>query len=821
MFRRLLLTATIIAGFTLSYSVNAQTQVGPAPSSNGTLVNPKISGGTITGSDASAANVTATGGTTARTEADRAADVFNIADYGAKCDGSTNDNTAINAALTAAHNSNAYTNNNQVIITGPTGTGLGCVMNSLNLTQFTKGTGANTRARVMLRDMRLLCTGAGNVCIDALGADFVKLYHVTVRGDNTAPPKICFQVGVINSTSAAWNTTDGLSCNNTFTFTALYNFGSEANTYNDSFFVNAYGATGPIGSIGTFVPGSGYTSGIYTNTPLTGGTGTGALATVSAGAGVVTGVTITYEGQGYTAADVLTASVGGGTGFSVPVATVTPYAVVVDGQNHWRASSAFVTETLPTDTWSSSTLISFMNSHIRQLSPQTGGAIWTAWTFGMHFYNTYSLNQSTASDSACMDVYNSGVVKSGIPDQSSSLDFTVSCEGNSAYYIKLLGPNNTPSLFDLRLAAGGLPQVAVFGTAPNITSVTLNNANIDVNYQSAAPFAVGLSMFSNAKIWNVTGRIAVPDPAMWNAPNSFKGSILARGLATPPALGPVDTLSGAAQAVSCARQLSASYTGPLCQLQRTSDSATIDIYADGFGNMNRATFQAFCTGTTCNVSIMYDQSGNANNFVQATTANQPTLTYTALLGNKPALAFGDASAIAMSAPASASINNMFATGGYVSLVTSQPSVTSATDRILKKFTTGSPGNGWELRLNAGGRSMVFTQGADTSNGVWSTTGALASQLVTDVQYSVASLANVPTVGANGTNVVTSSTQPVGTISTDGATSYILGNISATGGANGYPGSIAEVVLWKTTPTPVQVEAIRRNQAAYYGVANVN
>ena len=48
-------------------------------------------------------------------------DVFNVADFGAVCDGSTNDNTAINATLTAAYNSTAYQNNNAVTITGPSG----------------------------------------------------------------------------------------------------------------------------------------------------------------------------------------------------------------------------------------------------------------------------------------------------------------------------------------------------------------------------------------------------------------------------------------------------------------------------------------------------------------------------------------------------------------------------------------------------------------------------------------------------------------------------------------------------------------------------
>lgn len=50
----------------------------------------------------SASTVTATGSSTPRTLADRASDVVNVRDFGAKCDGTTDDTAAVLAALTAA-----------------------------------------------------------------------------------------------------------------------------------------------------------------------------------------------------------------------------------------------------------------------------------------------------------------------------------------------------------------------------------------------------------------------------------------------------------------------------------------------------------------------------------------------------------------------------------------------------------------------------------------------------------------------------------------------------------------------------------------------
>lgn len=80
-------------------------------------------------------------------------------------------------------------------------------------------------------------------------------------------------------------------------------------------------------TLGAIVAGTGYTNGVYENVPLLGGTGSGALATVTVAGGVVTVVTITYKGTGYTVGDSLAipGAYAGGTQTtqaSVPVATV-------------------------------------------------------------------------------------------------------------------------------------------------------------------------------------------------------------------------------------------------------------------------------------------------------------------------------------------------------------------------------------------------------------------------------------------------------------------------------------------------------------------
>ena len=91
--------------------------------------------------------------------------------------------------------------------------------------------------------------------------------------------------------------------------------------------VNLYNVIGAFAT-GTLSGGSGYTNGTYFNVPLTGGSGTGALATsVTVSGGAVTAVVLPASGTGssYLASDVLSASttiLGSGTSFTFTLTTV-------------------------------------------------------------------------------------------------------------------------------------------------------------------------------------------------------------------------------------------------------------------------------------------------------------------------------------------------------------------------------------------------------------------------------------------------------------------------------------------------------------------
>ncbi|MCX4744717.1 alpha-L-arabinofuranosidase B [Kitasatospora sp. NBC_01287] len=69
---------------------------------------------------------------------------------------------------------------------------------------------------------------------------------------------------------------------------------------------------------------------------------------------------------------------------------------------------------------------------------------------------------------------------------------------------------------------------------------------------------------------------------------------------------------------STTRALYAAYNGPLYQVRRASDNATTNIGLLSAGGVANATAQdSFCAGTSCVITVIYDQSGRGNNLTPA------------------------------------------------------------------------------------------------------------------------------------------------------------------------------------------------------------
>ena len=124
-----------------------------------------------------------------------------------------------------------------------------------------------------------------------------------------------------------------------------------------------------------------------------------------------------------------------------------------------------------------------------------------------------------------------------------------------------------------------------------------------------------------------TARDGGQDVAPGSGGKATGGTTGAGGTTGPHGEGPCDIYAAAnvpcAGAYSMVRALSSKYSGFLYQV-RSGSSATntgtggatqdIGMLADGYADS--AAQDAFCTGTTCSVSKLYDQSGNGNDMVR-------------------------------------------------------------------------------------------------------------------------------------------------------------------------------------------------------------
>ncbi|KAF5002728.1 hypothetical protein FGRMN_124 [Fusarium graminum] len=104
----------------------------------------------------------------------------------------------------------------------------------------------------------------------------------------------------------------------------------------------------------------------------------------------------------------------------------------------------------------------------------------------------------------------------------------------------------------------------------------------------------------------------------------FLHSVVAAGLVTAKLAlaGPCDVYqTGGTPCIaahSTTRSLYDSFNGALYQVKRASDGSTTDIKPLAKGGVADASAQdSFCSGTTCLITIIYDQSGRSNHLTQA------------------------------------------------------------------------------------------------------------------------------------------------------------------------------------------------------------
>jgi hypothetical protein len=144
--------------------------------------------------------------------------------------------------------------------------------------------------------------------------------------------------------------------------------------------------------------------------------------------------------------------------------------------------------------------------------------------------------------------------------------------------------------------------------------------------QSTRPATAGTVVFQKGGSAGAGGASGTGGAAGIGGTAGSGGGAAGAGGSTTRSNGPCDIYATASPATPCVaaysmvRALSKSYNGPLYQVRKNSSStntgtggttADIGMLPDGYADT--ATQDAFCAGTVCTVSLLYDQSGNKNN----------------------------------------------------------------------------------------------------------------------------------------------------------------------------------------------------------------
>lgn len=475
----------------------------------------------------------------------------------------------------------------------------------------------------------------------------------------------------------------------------------------------------------------------------------------------------------------------------------------------FTVSSGFVNETAPIDSAQSFNSNVVVNGHFKV----TGGAsnISAVWWGGgrQHRIQGYCLN---ALGKYCTTIYNEAASSFGISQENTFDLHSENTSGGTDEYL-ISGNVAAPVLYGLTvkesaLGVGFTNSMFKIDPASSVTSASMQGANISV---LAAVPSTTERMFDAPQSWtSFSGNVYASFAAMWNEPNGWSGSVTLAGNTwnSPDRPGPLDFLSNVSGAWSSARRLGRSYTGPIAN---EKGSSTVDIFA-ALATIDQSPLSVLLAGTTGTTVIEYDQSANVNNLNQSTGASQPAITFQqASLNGRTTAQFGDGGAAAL--PTVSTFAYPYASGGFYSVVVNQTAPTVTGDRLYN--TTGG-----SISTTAVTRVLTFNQTFNTTSGVWTIPAISNGAHIIDLQYNDSSVVNNPVLGLDGTNqTVTQVTAPVGTANNTAATMFI-GNQVATAGVRGWSGAMAEQIFTTSIPAVNALDAVRRNQAAFYGLTSV-
>lgn len=261
----------------------------------------------------------------------------------------------------------------------------------------------------------------------------------------------------------------------------------------------------------------------------------------------------------------------------------------------------------------------------------------------------------------------------------------------------------------------------------------------------------------------------------------------------------LDSLASPVQAAYSFRKLRSAYAGSAIRVVRASDSTQQNI---GFVSnlFDTASYNTFCTATTCTLLTWFDQSGNGHD-ASAIGSVTPPISLTAI---------GSAPGIVQSTNEGFGTSTFSMTASWTAAALAVCSTPSGTTQIIFNGDNGTSGReGQFLRFN--GTATFESVAFNTAIGVF-----VATQTVTETSPSVWSSVR-DAIGQTVTNWVNSTaSSPITTTGTPQSTSASISIGAFADGNTILVGNISEVILLGAASTSDRA-LIVTSERAYAGI----
>jgi len=234
-------------------------------------------------------------------------------------------------------------------------------------------------------------------------------------------------------------------------------------------------------------------------------------------------------------------------------------------------------------------------------------------------------------------------------------------------------------------------------------------------------------------------------------------------------------------------------------IRRSSDSATLDFYADRLGNLwtsvpayNATTLQNWLGGATGYVRTWYDQSGAGNHATQATAANQPAINLTTSPYSVIGGGWVTVSSFSFNFGNGAGYSLRMVVGNTVGGCVAYKGNTNfgwGTDYKHWSFGPGGVGNTSETANGLFPYAVGYSEN-------WTYSGTAITTAKTSVTYvAINNTQNATTVYINASQVALNGSYTTQTLNSDPQPAFVIGNGGVSGGTAPFNGNIYEVLVF--------------------------